>query len=150
QAECDLLLRSLPAKWSPEAPEAVFADFEVLLITPSKVIGAVIERILQKRRFRVVASHSATNAFFLGMASRPNLVIVSAVMNPVNGVDIARAFAAMSATREIPFALLTSYAPDHPSLVALPRTVAILRAGPKFETDLDAALRRFDLAVTTT
>lgn len=139
------LLRSLPAKWSPDAPETEFADFEVLLITPSKVMGAVVGRLLQKRRFRIVASHSAASALFMAVASRPDLIIASSVQQPIGGVDIARAFAAMSATRDLPFALMTSHAVGHRSLAELPESAAILRAGAHFEADLDAALRRFDL-----
>jgi len=145
RAARERLLRSLPAKWSPGAPAAQFADFEVLLVTPSKVTGAVVERLLQKRGFRVVASHSAASAIFLAVASRPDLVIVSSVQQPVSGVDIARAFAAMRVTRDLPFALPTSHAPDHRSLDELPDCAAVLRAGARFEDDLDAALRRFDL-----
>ena len=47
------------------------------------------------------------------------MVIASAVMDGIGGVDLALAFSAMSATRDIPFVLLTGFQRSHPELHVL-------------------------------
>ncbi|MFX7820747.1 response regulator, partial [Acinetobacter baumannii] len=75
--------------------------------------------------------------------TRPDFVIVSAVLDELSGIDVASALTAMPSTRNIPIALLTSYTWGHPSLHDLPTRVAIIRKGNSFGSDLAEFLGRF-------
>ena len=72
--------------------------------------------------------------------SKPDLVIISAVMPSLEGIDLAVALASMSATRNIPLAVITSLDKDDDSLKLLPKRVPILFKGESFADDLFKAL----------
>src|SRR5258708_144477 len=81
----------------------------------------------------------------LGVYGQPDMLICSAVLDELSGIDLACALSAMPVTAKIPLALLTSFEWGHPSLEQLPSRVAILRVGTHFGDDLAEALSRFSI-----
>ena len=58
-----------------------------------------------------------------------DLIFAAAVMEDLSGIDLACALRAMPISRDLPFVLVTSLEPTHPSFVALPPTVPKVRWG---------------------
>ena len=69
------------------------------------------------------------------------MVIASAVMDKISGIDLARALKSMTATRHIPFALLTSFDAKHPELRQLPDDVALVHHDRDNNAELDEAVK---------
>ena len=81
----------------------------------------------------------------LPLASKQNdMVMASMELEEMSGIDLSCALAAISATKDIPFALLTSLSKaDDPKLANLPKSAVILNKGPKFGEDLANVLEHF-------
>ncbi|MEM7652226.1 MAG: Hpt domain-containing protein [Pseudomonadota bacterium] len=142
EEEQQAILRRLPAKWAYEVEGVAQSNREFLLATPSKVAARLVERQLQGYGHRVVAASSAMEAFELGIRMKPDMVITSAIMEDITGVDLARAFHVMKATSHIPFVLLTSFPKNHDALKDLPETSSVVRIGSSFSDDLQAAMTK--------
>jgi HPt (histidine-containing phosphotransfer) domain-containing protein len=136
EAEGAKIVRELPARWRPDAQAIQVRHEEALVATSSRVIGHLIEGKLQAHGFRVITAGNAIDVLEVGIRTRPDFVAVSAMFDGIRGVDLARAFAAMAPTRNIRFAILTSFAPGHPELAGLPEGAAVIRTGEGCERDL--------------
>lgn len=145
EEERSRILRSLPVRWTDDVLNVPQHDVEVLLITPSRVGSRLVERELRACGFRVIASNNAMEGLELGVRMKPDLIVASAVMEDISGIDMARAFHAMRATTSIPFALLTSFDRDNPALSELPSQTAIVRIGSYFSDDLAEVITHFNI-----
>lgn len=76
--------------------------------------------------FRVVTARSSIDALGMTIRSKPDLVIISATMEGLSGVDLRRAMSTMSATAEIPAMILTSFKNGHRALSGAPYNVKII------------------------
>jgi CheY-like chemotaxis protein len=141
------LVRTLPAR--PVAgfdpAEVKITNIEVMLVVPDKAMSHFIERELAACGYRVSNVRSAFQAIERAVRTQPDLVIVSAVLDQLTGIDLANAFVSMPATRSLPVALLTSFSWGHPSLQDLPPRVPIIRKGANFGEDLAEALARLNI-----
>ena len=70
------------------------------------------------------------------------MMIVTAVMPQLFGIDLALALAAIPAIRNIPVALITSLDAADPQLKLLPPSVALIRKASAFGDDLTKALQQ--------
>ncbi|MQX36421.1 DNA-binding response regulator [Roseospira navarrensis] len=128
-------------------------DFEVVVPRPIEVLLVLRDRAgahLVERELAACGLHSTCvkipfDAFEQVFRVRPDLIIAGQEIGEMTGVDLACAFAAMPPTRDIPFALLTSYEWGHPALRDLPPRAGLLKKGPSFGDDLAQALSRFGL-----
>lgn len=143
-AECSRLLRELPAKGAALSDYRSVRDMEVLLVATSSVVARAVDAKLHAHGVRVVWLRKPLAAFETAIRSRPDMVIAAALMEGVNGIDLARAFAAMSATRNIPFVLLTSFDRNHPELRGLPSSTGFIRHDLDLDGQIDEAIRAFD------
>lgn len=144
-AQARRILRSLPVRWSFDVSDIEIRDVEVLLITANKVVSHKVERELQACGFRVVSCRSSLDAFQSAITNKPDLIMASAVMDTVGGVDLGRAFGTMAVTRNIPFAILTSFERGHAQLAELPDSAAVVRLTNNFADDLADVITRFDI-----
>lgn len=135
------LMRRLPAKGSFEPDEIDVREIEVLLVMPSGVATRVIERELHECGYRVTTVGNSFKALEFAARALPDLIIVSAVMPDLEGIDLMLALKAMPATRNIGAALITSLDQDHASLQHLPPTVPIIKKSASFGDDLTKALQ---------
>ena len=141
-AEARDLVRGLPAHPSLQTEKL---DVEVLLVSPSKAVSQIALRTLRSLGFRVTTASSAWEAIELAVRTRPDLIITSAVMAGVSGVDLSRAFATMVVTKDLPMAVLTSFSKDHPELRNLPSGVPIISLDKTFDEDLADVITEFAL-----
>ncbi len=134
------VVRDLPAKRRVDTSEIETRSIEALLVMLHGAATHFVERELHECGYRVSHTASALDALDVIIHTKPDFVVVSAVMPHLSGVDLATALATMPATRNTPTMLITSYERGHESLALLPDSVPILRKGPSFGDDLADAL----------
>ncbi|MBB4265246.1 hypothetical protein [Roseospira visakhapatnamensis] len=134
------MVRGLPAKrgFAPEDIEV--RDIEIMLVMEPGAQTHFVERELQQCGYRTVQIGSTFEALPLIVRTRPDMVIISAVMPGLTGIDLAIGVAAMPETRNVPTALITSLDPDNELLALLPGQVPVIHKGPAFADDLFHAL----------
>ena len=135
------LMRRLPAKGSFDPEEVDVREIEVLLVMSPGVATRVIERELLECGYRVTTVGNSFKAIELAARAIPDLIIVSAVMPDLEGIDLMLALKAMPATRNIGAALITSLDPENADLKLLPPTVPIIHKSASFGDDLTQALQ---------
>ncbi len=135
------LMRRLPAKGTFEPDEIDVREIEVLLVMPPGVATRVIERELHECGYRVTTVGNSFKALEFAARALPDLIIVSAVMPDLEGIDLMLALKAMPSTRNIGAALITSLDAEHQSLKHLPPTVPIIKKSASFGDDLTKALQ---------
>lgn len=139
-AEQGPLVRRLPAKrgFAPEDIEV--RDIEIMLVMEPGTQTHFVERELQQCGYRTVQIGSTFEALPLIVRTKPDMVIVSAVMPGLSGIDLAIGVASMPETRNVPTALITSLDPDNDLLALVPGRVPIIKKGATFPDDLFHAL----------
>lgn len=139
------LARSLPARRPKEMENVAQMDIEIMLVEPNKTAAKLVSRELRACGYRVTTVQDSIDALTYAVRTKPDMIIASAVLDAISGIDLACALGAMSTTRKIPFAVLTSYDRGHKALAELPGTVAVLKKGAQFGDDLADALSRFGI-----
>ena len=115
------------------------------MVIPQRSMAVIVERELAACGYRSSVTQTSFEAIELAVRTRPDFIIVAKTIDELSGVDLANALQAMPKTRNIPTAVLTSDAPNHPSLQDLPCRTAIIRKGNSFGEDLAEALARFNI-----
>lgn len=141
------VVRALPTRvltnFNPA--DVKITNIEVLLVTSDRSTSRIVERELQACGYRVSTVRSAFQALEMAVRTRPDLVVISGVLDELSGVDLATAFATMPSTRDLKVAMLTSYGWGHSSLNELPARVPVIRKGTGFGDDLAEALARLQI-----
>ncbi len=138
-------VRSLPVRRPFDVEDLEHLDIEIMVVEPQRATAHIIERELQNCGYRVVNVHNALDAVGLAVRTRPDMVIASATLDALSGIDLACAFAAMPSTKTLPFALLTSFEKDDPRLADLPEGAKVIQKGGKFGQGLSEALDHFGI-----
>jgi len=139
-ADAGKIVRSLPIKPSFDLRDVIRTNVEILLVMPKGTAARIVERELCACGYRVTNLPAPFMAIEMAVLTKPNLVIASALLAEIDGIDLACAFQAMPATKKIPFGLITSLTATDSRLKALPKTVPVIRKGPDFGEDLALAL----------
>lgn len=134
------LVRRLPPRRGFDTENIAVCEIEVLLVMDRGVVRRMIEREIAECGYRVIAVSTPFQALEMIVRTQPDLVILSAVLADLTGVDLAAGLKAMPQTRNTGMALITSYDREHESLKYLPPTVPIIRKGNSFADDLTTAL----------
>ncbi|MBL4615225.1 MAG: response regulator [Magnetovibrio sp.] len=134
------VVRQLPAKIGFSQSDIEVRNVEVMLVMLHGAANHYVQRELQQCGYRVTTVSTVFEAFPLIVQTKPDLIIISAIMPELDGIDLAIGLCAMSATRNIPLALITSLDPDDEHLARVPQNVPIIHKGPSFGDDLFTAL----------
>jgi PleD family two-component response regulator len=141
------VVRALPARivgnFNPA--DVKITDIEVLMVISDRATAHIVGREMQACGYRTSTVRSPFQAIEMAVRTRPDLIIVSGVLDDLSGVDLATAFASMPSTRDLKVAVLTSYGLGHPSLHDLPARVPVIRKGANFGDDLAEALARLQI-----
>lgn len=140
EKETASLVRALPRKLGFDLSDISIRDVEVMLVMPHGAQTRFVERELQQCGYRTLVVSDTIDAFALAVQSKPDLIIISALMPHLDGIDLAIALVSMPTTRNIPIAVITSLDNDDENLALLPRKVPVLHKGPSFGDDLFKAL----------
>lgn len=134
------LVRNLPAKVKVEESILDIRNVEVLLVMHHGAATHFVEREMQECGYRISTCTSTLDAIPLIIRSKPDLVIISAMLPELSGIDLACGLTAMPATRNIPIALITSLDENDDYLKLLPERVPIIHKSASFGDDLADAL----------
>ena len=140
-ADPSLVVRGLPAR--PRVlgvDDNETLDVEVMLVMDHNAATGIVEREMQACGYRTTVVTSPFEAFEIAVRTRPDLVIVSAVLEGLTGIDLATALATMPETRNTPVAVLTSLDDDDANLNLLPKSVPVIHKGDRFGDDLAKAM----------
>ncbi len=138
------IVRDLPAITGFQIEDIDPKSTEVLLVTPSKTIGAIVARELNECGYAVTRVSNALEALQFAATTKPDLLITAAVMEIIDGISLARALAVIKPTANIPVGLLTSLDSGSRELDSLPDSVAVIRHGEYLSDDLAKALNAFE------
>jgi len=138
----NLIIRALPVRYEFDITDVEVHDVEIMLVTPSKVVSKLVSTELGACGFRTVVMRDPIESIALAVRMPPDMIIASAVMDGLGGLDLIRGLKAMTPTHHVPMALLTSL--DN-AVKDVPDGVAIIRVGSHFGDDFAAAITRFNL-----
>lgn len=119
---------------------------EILLVDPQRASARVVAEELQACGFSVAVARRSCEALELAARLRPALVLAVAVIDEIDGPELAAVLRLVRTTAAIPFALLTSYEPGHPTLSRLPPGTAVIRRGAGFARGVEREASRLGLA----
>ena len=137
------IVRDLPNRRGVEIDEKPeVRDIEVVLVMSHGTQQVFVERELRACGYRATVVPDTLKALAYAIRTKPDMMIISAVMPNLGGADLALALNAIPATRNIPLAVITSFGTDDPQLKALPKGVAIIRKTSAFGDDLTKALQQ--------
>ncbi|MEO5337176.1 MAG: Hpt domain-containing protein [Magnetospirillum sp. WYHS-4] len=139
-SDASQVVRDLPSKIGISAAEIEVRNIEVMLVMLHGTATHFVERELQQCGYRVNTVTTVFEAFPLIVRTKPDLVVVSAIMPELDGIDLAIGLAAMPATRNIPLAVITSLDPGDEHLAMVPKHIPVIQKGPSFGDDLFKAL----------
>lgn len=139
-SDASSVVRDLPAKVGISEGDIEVRHVEVMLVMLHGTATHFVERELQQCGYRVNTVTTVFEAFPLIVRTKPDLVVISAIMPEMDGIDLAIGLAAMPATRNIPVALITSLDEGDEHLKLLPERVPVIHKGPSFGDDLFKAL----------
>ena len=137
------MVRGLPVRRGVEIDEAPeVRNIEVVLVMSPGTQQTFVERELRACGYRATAIPDTLKALAYATRAKPDMMIVSAVMAQLSGIDLALALAAIPATRNIPVAVITSLDAGDAQLKVLPPSVALIRKTSAFGDDLTTALQQ--------
>jgi CheY-like chemotaxis protein len=143
--ELSSLVRSLPVKLGFDLGDIEVRNVEVMLVMPHGAQTRFVERELQQCGYRITMTADTLQAFPMVVQTKPDMIVISAVMPDLDGIDLAIALSSMPSTRNIPIAVITSFDKDDERLKLLPKKIPVLFKGPSFGDDLFEALDRLFL-----
>ncbi|MEI8397145.1 MAG: Hpt domain-containing protein [Rhodospirillaceae bacterium] len=144
-AETNQILRALPTRYVFEVKDVEVRNVEIMVVTPAKVVAKKVGTELAACGFRPVTVHDPIESISLAVRVPPDMLIASMVMDGLSGLDLIRGLRAMSVTRKVKMALLTSLDLDSAALKEIPEGVGVIRLGPKFSEDVAALITKFNL-----
>ena len=144
-AETNKIIRALPVRYQFEITDIQISNVEIMLVTPSKVVAKKVGAELAACGFRTVTVTDPIESISLAVRVPPDMVIASMVMDGLSGLDLIRGLRAMSITRDVPMALLTSLQLDNPALKEIPHGVSVIRVGEHFGDDFAAVVAKHNL-----
>lgn len=135
-----VVVRTLPANIGFAQADIEVRNIEVMLVMLHGAANHYVQRELQQCGYRVTTVSTVFEAFSQIVQTKPDFVIISAIMPELDGVDLAIGLSAMPSTRNIPLALITSLDPGDEHLSLVPKNIPTIHKGPSFGDDLYAAL----------
>ena len=117
---------------------------EAMMVIKEKTSGLLFERELRAAGMRVTTVRSSFEAIEMAVRTKPDIVIVSGVLDELTGVDVASALKCMPKTSNISVALLTSFERGHSDLKGLPESVELIQKN-NLKDDLLELLAKLNL-----
>jgi len=143
--ETNEIVRKLPTRYVFDVSDVEIRDVEIMLVTPSRTVAKMVGTEMAACGYRPVTVHDPIESLRLAVRLPPAMIVASMVMDNLTGLDLLRAFRAITPTRSVPLALLTSLDAQNAALKDLPNGAVIVRTGAHFSDDFAAAVTRFDL-----
>ena len=139
-------VRSLPVQRPADLDDIDHLDIEIMIIEPRRSVARLFERELMACGYLATWIKNPLDAIEAVIRTKPDMILSSMELDPLSGVDLACIFASMAKTRNIPFALLTSYERSDAKLKELPEKSAIIHKDKRFSDELADVLQSFSIA----
>jgi HPt (histidine-containing phosphotransfer) domain-containing protein/CheY-like chemotaxis protein len=138
-------IRKLPSRPAFDIGDIMVQDVEVFVVMPDDAVSRHVMRELQTCGYRVAQESNSFKAIEIAAMTRPDLIIVTGVLDTLSDVDIISAFRAMPATRDLPVAMITGDTREEVAADGLPDAVPVIRKGRDFGDDLTDALTQLGI-----
>ena len=138
--EVDRVIDDLPRAVSFDLSDIVRQEVDVVLVMENVTQARLVRREFEACGYSVVQIANTLEALDYIRRIKPDLVVASALMPGLSGVELLIALKALPATRAIPCALLTSLTANAHDLAALPAEVPLIHKGHEFSDDVARAL----------
>lgn len=134
------ILRGLPAFFEFDPVSVVGRPGRALVVTRARTLGHMLARELANCGYRAQTASDPFEALRFAVAEKPDVVLSSAVLDSMAGIDLLRALRVIRPTQKLPVAVVTSFDAGHPELAGLPKDVAVVRLGKTLADDLARVL----------
>jgi CheY-like chemotaxis protein/HPt (histidine-containing phosphotransfer) domain-containing protein len=135
------LIHALPVAAPEFDPTGVSANpGQALVVTSARALGRMLARELANCGYHSDVVSDPFEAMRLAVTKKPDIILTSAVLDGLNGVDLMRAMLGMRQTAGVPKAVVTSFDADHIELRGLPKHVGVVRLGAHVSDDLASLL----------
>ncbi|MEQ8588074.1 MAG: Hpt domain-containing protein [Thalassobaculaceae bacterium] len=111
-----------------------------LVVIRARTMGHMLSRELANCGFMAQTALDAFDAIRLAVTERPDIVLTSAVMDGISGVELIAAIRSLKSTADLPCAVVTSFDRGHPELAGLPKEAGVVRLGKTLSDDLGTVL----------
>ena len=136
----DRVIDGLPRAVSFDISEVVRQEVDVVLVMENSTQSRLVRREFEACGYSVVSIPNTLEALDYIHRVKPDVVVASALMPGLTGVELLITLKALPATRRIPCALLTSLSDNDHDLAALPADVPLIHKGQRFSDDVARAL----------
>src|SRR3954447_2388661 len=139
------LLKSLPDFHPTQARLRAQGQKTVLFIGPRNIQLRLMEPEIRAGGFRLVALSSSFQGIESAIRTRPDLILISNIIDILDGVDVARMIHAAEMTHHIPLVVVASKLDAEPVRSRLNRTgeqILVVRKGEDFAADFAYAIVR--------
>lgn len=134
--QLEAILDALPSSAAPTESNQNKQAESVFLVMQKGVQRRLITTELVSRGFEMAFSSHPLEAFGLVISLKPKLIVSSIEFDQLSGLELACAFRAVDAAKNIPIVLLTSYDKKKLGQTQLPENTSIIQKGPNFASEL--------------
>jgi CheY-like chemotaxis protein/HPt (histidine-containing phosphotransfer) domain-containing protein len=134
------ILRGLPMVSEFDPDSVVGRPGRALVVTRARTLNHMLGRELANCGYQTRSANDPFEAIRIAATEKPDVVLTSAVLDGLPGIDLLRALRAMRPTRPLPVAVVTSFDAGHPELAGLPPDVPVVRLGRTLSDDLAKVL----------
>lgn len=139
------LIHALPVAAPEFDPTGVSATpGQALVVTSARALGRMLARELANCGYHSDVLSDPFEAMRLAVTKQPDVILSSAVLDGLTGVDLMRAMLGMRQTAGVLKAVVSSFDADHAELRGLPKHVGVVRLGAHVSDDLAALLTQVE------
>ena len=136
EEQLEKTLEALPSSAAVDETTSKGQAGSVFLVMQKGVQRRLITTELVSRGFEMAFSSHPIEAFGLVISLKPNLIVSSMEFDQLSGLELARAFRAVDAAKNIPIVLLTSYDLEKLNGTQMPERTRVIHKGPSFASEL--------------
>ncbi|NQW10486.1 MAG: Hpt domain-containing protein [Alphaproteobacteria bacterium] len=140
EADRTAALSGLPVYFEFDLDSVHANPGNALVVTRARTMGHMLARELANCGFRTRTTSDPFEAMRIATTEAPDVMLTSAVLDVLTGVDLVRALRGMRASKGLPLAVVTSFDEGHAELDGIPGDVVVIRLGAHLEEDLGQVL----------
>lgn len=125
------ILNDLPSHFS-EDDVVKTHNIDAIVIMPQSIQSKIIDAELKSCGFTTTRYDNSFEAIQMSALATPDLIVVSAIVDSLSGIEICNIYRAINATKEVPIILVTSYSEHERSGLKLPEKTMIAEKGGNF------------------
>lgn len=139
-AERTAVLSSLPVYFEFDVGNVHANPGNALIVTRARTMAHMLARELANCGFRARTTSDPFEAMRIAATEAPDVVLTSAVLDVLTGVDLVRALRGVRAISSLPLGVVTSFGEGHHELEGIPDDVTVVRLGAHLTEDLGQVL----------